>query len=104
MPVIKMGERGGQSDGRIVLLLLPLPATSSAAGGGSLVSYRLSSNRSSTSPSTPTSTYSFNEEQERPCDQRMASWENGREEMNVRGYSYSEEAYEQPYSPTGPTK
>lgn len=100
MPVIKAGGRGGQSERQIVVLLLPLPATSSAARENPLVSYRLSSTRSSASPPTPASSYSFNEEQERSCDQGMASWENGEEERNGGGYSYSEEVYEQPYLPT----
>ncbi|ORY66656.1 hypothetical protein BCR35DRAFT_308531 [Leucosporidium creatinivorum] len=33
----------------------------------------------------------------------MASWVNGQEEGDVGSYSYSEEGYEQPYSPTGPS-
>jgi len=104
MPVIKMGERRGQSERRIVVLLLPLAATSSAAGGGSLVSYKLTATPSSASPPSPTSNYSFNEEQESSCDSTMASWENGLEERDVGGYSYSEEPYEQPYSPAASTK
>lgn len=101
MRVAKNGVRG-QPDAMV--LLLPLPVASSTAGEGRLITYKLSNTRSSTSPPTPTSPYSFNEEQHRSCDRTMASWENGQEERDAGGYSYSEEAYEQPYSPTGPSR